>query len=702
MEKFMKKKAVIIISVLFIVLAIPAILAIVLLTRQTSDSTDLSGVTRLDYEDTLDGNYDTDLMYQNLLKINNGDPGGLWVSEEDDPVYGGYCYVAVTTLNNNLNTYEYPVLGFDSAKDDTEDKNNYYKGCGFEIYRSKDLSNWEICGAIDGSGLGIKRTDWIDTWTWAPELIRDDVSGMYFLYFSASVAMGNPYVAKSDAYQYDRMYLGVAMSESPMGPYEVVTTDSYYSLYAKKDSKGNPVIQNGYLIGENGEKITTVNANRQIENLNGDVITEDMPPINFGSETALKYIDGMDEKNIWPCIDASFFQDSEGRMYMSFVSHQSSYKASVTEDVKKINYDRNDIWIVEMKDHITPDYSTLSLISVAGFKSVKAQERYVKDAKTGETYRKVNVDPRTFEYGEAFIEIGEGNNVNEGPFMLERNGKYYLYYAPCGTGNMYYSICQAVADNPFGPYTKLTDYNPVIGMNQFNDYMVCTGHHSFVYMEDEIFALFHCFWGETQAYGRTIAADRVKFMYNEELGYDIMYGNGPTLAVQPGNEILTGYSNVAYDAKITTTEQGEESTLEYLTDGIFTAQEYTWDKEFTSNGKSVVKLEWDKPQEVSAIFIYNSAYYYTAFNKINNIIFTLSDGSKVAIEELKCNPANVNENNLSMRQGGGAVAYFDPIEITAMEFEVSSKYIYEYEDGTEGENTVVNISEIYVMGKGNE
>ena len=667
-----------------------------------------SDAKELEYNDTLNGIYDTDLMYQNLLKINNGDPGGLWVSEEDDPVYGGYCYVAITTLNNNLNKYEYPIVGFDPTNYDPNDEtdakvlknvNNYYKGCGFEIYRSKDLSNWENCGAIDGSGLGIKRTDWIDTWTWAPELIRDEKSGMYFLYFSASVAMGNPYVAKSDAYMYDRMYLGVAMSESPMGPYEVVTTESYYSIYANKDENGNLDIVDGYLMGKDGDVITTVNENGEIENLNGDVITEKMPPINFGSDTALKYIDGMDEKNIWPCIDASFFKDSSGRMFLSFVSHQSSYKSSITEDTKIINYDRNDIWIVEMKDHITPDYSTLSLLSVAGFKSVKAQERYVTDEKTGETYRKVNVDPRTFEYGEAFVEIGEGNNVNEGPFMLERNGKYYLYYAPCGTGNMYYSICQAVSDNPFGPYTKLTDYNPVIGMNQFNDYMVCTGHHSFVYMEDEIFALFHCFWGETAAYGRTIAADRVKFLYNEELGYDIMYGNGPTLSVQPGNEILTGYKNVAKTAKLSTTNKGDKSTLKYLTDDIFTVQEHTWNKEFTSNGLSTIKLKWDKAQEVSAIFIYNSADYYKAFNKIDNIIFTLEDGSKVKISELKCNPLNVNESNLSMRQGGGAIAYFDPINIIEMQFEVSSKYTYEFEDGSTDKNAVVNISEIYVMGK---
>lgn len=649
-------------------------------------------VSYLKYHDTIDGQYDKNLMYQNLLKVNNGDPGGLWVSEEEDPTYGGYCYMAITTLNNSISATQYPN----------------YKGCGFEIYRSKDLSNWENCGVIDGSGLGIQKDDWIDTWTWAPELIRDNETGMYFLYFSASASPGNPYVSSSTEFMYDRMYLGVAMSKSPMGPYEVVTSESYYSLYADKNEDGSLKVEDGYLIGKYGEVITTVNEDGQIENRNGDVITKMMPPVNFGSETASKYITGMPEKNVFPCIDASFFKASNGKMYLSFVQHLSSYKDNLpkyyeTVDINGVStqvecsYNRNDIWIVEMKDHMTPDYSTLSLVSAACYKEVTAKDEMVTE--NGETFRRVNVDPTTFNYGERFVETDKQNNVNEGPFMMEHDGRYYMYHAPAGTGSVAYSICQMVSDSPLGPYKKITDYNPVIGINDTNDYMSCTGHNSFVFIGDEIFALYHCFWGGTTSYGRCIAADRVQWMYNEELGYDILYGNGPTLSTQPGVELLTGYSNIAKNSTISISKNGNKDTIKYLTDGLFTVQEFTWDKEFTSKDKVTIELEWESPQEVASIFIYNSADYYKAFKQIDEVIFTLEDGSQKVIHNLQVNPNYVNENNLCMRQGGSAIATFDPMKVTKIEFTISQKYTNEFEDGSEGSNNTINISEIYVQGK---
>ena len=44
-------------------------------------------------------------------------------------------------------------------------------------------------------------------------------------------------------------------------------------------------------------------------------------------------------------------------------------------------------------------------------------------------------------------------------------------------------------------------------------------------------------------------------------------------------------------------------------------------------------------------------------------------------------------------------ASFKPLKIKKMTVKVSSKYTYEYEDGRDGKNKTVNISELYVMGK---
>lgn len=649
----------------------------------------------LPHYDTLDGTYDTELMYRNLLKINNGDPGGLWVSKEDDPVYGGYCYVALATLNNRLSKEDYPD----------------YRMAGFEIYRSSDLSNWEACGAIDGSGLGIESGSWIDTWTWAPELFRDAKTGMYFMYFSARAK--SSVISGGDN---DRHCLAIAMSKTPFGPYEIVTSEEYYTLLAGEDSS----IVDGKLLDGAGQVVTTVNAENQIENLNGDVITKNTPTVNFNSQSARKHIiETVEELGTFPCIDASFFQAENGDMYMYFDSHLNSWKESISnknnadpnyngvyKEDYSWQYNNNEIWGMKMKDLITPDYSTLQIMATPRYKSVRAKEITVEE--NGESVRKVSLDPRNFTRTDEFYEIGEGNNVNEGAHMIEKDGKFYLTYSPTGTGNILYSICQAVSDSPLGPFKKLPECNPVIGLNDTNDYMSCTGHHSFVYIEDEIFALYHCFWQELSASGgRCLAVDRVKFMYNETLGHDVLYGMGPTQAVQPANKAHTGLENVAQTAKISVSTSGKKESVKYLTDGFFPSQEFAKDWEFTAKGAVTITLEWDKPQEISALFIYNAYSYYNAFDKVDWIKFELSQSpdwsnqefSRAVIQNLKCNPNNVNENELCMRQGGGAVASFNPLKVTKLTIQISSKYTTEFEDGSLGENKGINVSELYVMGK---
>ena len=64
-----------------------------------------------------DGSYNTSLFYRNDLTVYQAaDPGCLYVSPEQDPVWGGYFYMYVT-------------------------------GLGFPVMRSKDLNNWEKIGS---------------------------------------------------------------------------------------------------------------------------------------------------------------------------------------------------------------------------------------------------------------------------------------------------------------------------------------------------------------------------------------------------------------------------------------------------------------------------------------------------------------------------------------------------------------------------
>ena len=198
-------------------------------------------------------------------------------------------------------------------------------------------------------------------------------------------------------------------------------------------------------------------------------------------------------------------------------------------------------------------------------------------------------------------------------------------------------------------------------------------------------------------------------MYNEELGYEILYGNGPTYSLQPLPEVATGKTNVAKLANITV-ENGEKDTVKYLNDGLFTTHDFTNEWEYVSENKAklgtTIKLTWDKPVKISAFLIYNAREYFSAFNKIDLVQFKLAEkpswynleaySDYCYIENLECNPANVEESDFFMRQGGSALASFNEITVTEMTIYIKSKYTYT--DDYMNEFNEIRVSEIYIMG----
>jgi len=68
-----------------------------------------------------------------------------------------------------------------------------------------------------------------------------------------------------------------------------------------------------------------------------------------------------------------------------------------------------------------------------------------------------------------------GHEVNEGPWMMKRNGTYYLFYSGSSGQTVYYSIGYATAPTPLGPFTKF-EGNPVIA---HTDTIFGPGHGSF-------------------------------------------------------------------------------------------------------------------------------------------------------------------------------------------------------------------------------
>lgn len=119
------------------------------------------------------------------------------------------------------------------------------------------------------------------------------------------------------------------------------------------------------------------------------------------------------------------------------------------------------------------------------------------------------------------------SRVNEGPYMLKHNGKYYLTYSVNGYTSQNYSVRLAVGDSPLGKYepkgTILEKSGPIVG----------TGHHSFAVSPDgtELFIVYHCHYSTEQVHARKLCIDRCKFVETD--GGCTISVYGPTSTPQP-------------------------------------------------------------------------------------------------------------------------------------------------------------------------
>jgi hypothetical protein len=78
----------------------------------------------------------------------------------------------------------------------------------------------------------------------------------------------------------------------------------------------------------------------------------------------------------------------------------------------------------------------------------------------------------------------------------------------------------AIANNPYGPFIKLPEYSPCLGLDKIEggDYMAGSGHHSFVWAGDELYAVYHCFYNPVRntdlqgnLLGRALGIDKVNW-----------------------------------------------------------------------------------------------------------------------------------------------------------------------------------------------
>jgi len=263
-----------------------------------SDNQKQQAMVHLNYSTGLDesGNYNDELYSMNTNDLSGADPGCFWLSEEEDPLYGGYFYMYPTSS----------VINSASALNGDYFEENNVSAIAARCYRSKDMYHWESCGALEGGyTLQVDEEDWCDSNFWAPEVIRNHADGKYYMYFSASAKANYGVEGISNSSEaFDRLYLGVAVSDSPTGPFDI--------LYDTDAATGKRV-----------------------------------PTINFHTGCKTEYN--------WAAIDVSPFFDDNGDLYLYFNKHRDDHYSQL-----------NGIFGMKMKSMSIPDYSTVTCLTQAG------------------------------------------------------------------------------------------------------------------------------------------------------------------------------------------------------------------------------------------------------------------------------------------------------------------------------------------------
>lgn len=606
-----------------------------------------------------DGSTDSRYFYKNDFTLIGGDSQIIYVSEEQDATYGGWYYQYMSMCDG--------VLLENFGGDDPHRS-------AIHCFRSKDLNDWERVGAVDnGYSVRFETYEWPVDSCWAPEVIYNPYDQKYYMYFSAE-ANANPsgsveYDTGSDL-RYDRFFLAICVSETPVGPFKLLTSENYY---------GDP----------------------DAENLNGKVITSKNPAINPKFDLGLDHIFAtIDAHPFYDDVDSD--GDGEKDLYLYFVRH-------ISEDSPF-----NSVWGMRMKDMISPDYDSARCLSVPNYRTVEFIENSDLPAMDINRYRLIDEFVDAEEYVKltdktgkvSKADYGEEYHINEAPFMWKDGGRYYLTYSPQGVGRFGYQVRQALGTSPLGKFEKPTlDPATIMGSSETNTEMLGNGHHCFI--DGGAGDIYCVSWpnlvpmtSNIDKDGRGYAVDRIHFTDDETYGRIIT--GGPTTSLQYKPSRYTGRVNVATSATVTATN-AVSGTEKYINDEMVVFREYYSDKEFASNGKTTVTLSFPQAVEISAILIYNSYDYYYAFDEIESILFHLTEKpawftgnnytATAGIFNLPFNRDYFDAEGMYMNQGGASVASFNDIKVNKIEITVSKKL-----SDLKGEG--IKISDIVVLGKG--
>lgn len=607
--------------------------------------------------------YNTSLFYSNTVQQGYPDPQVL-----DDTAQTGYYYLYGTSDN-------------------------------FAAMRSKNLVEWENVGPTfprAQQGTEGEKITW--THNWAPEVIYDSETKLYYLFFSARPDLGdsswnnadrtrNGVVDDRSNEEIPHYNMYVATSKSPTGPFMLVdfTDENKCGKDAVHTYNTKPDIELTESEVESGE-YAYVNKNGKYYQaafpdawakyclFSPDELSKVMQKNGIGANggNSIRTLDA----TYTPTIDPHPFVDpATGRKYMFFKSEDRGWNINIG---------------VEMKDWLTPIWSTAKYITHSNFYTIEDWRGGVNHGVSYET-----------EY------------CNEGAFVLHHedadgNDLYYFTYSVNDYSSSDYRVGMAVSKTgPLGPYRKLTEAEGgllLCSSTTDSNSISGAGHHSFVTLGDQLFIAYHrhkdFIKGGTDRY---TAVDEIKFITVEDENgeeLEIPYVNGPTDSMQPLPEGFSGYKNVAGKATVTCTDKSAE--LKWITDGLLSVHKIA-DEDFMSYiGETYIKetstftFEFAENTSIRAVMVYNSAFEKSVFLNISRMEFTLADGSVRVIRDVKfdvkqyCTMGGEYRNIVKyVKSGSAAFAEF---------YDVSVKSVRITVDVPENQEDA-GISEIRILGK---
>lgn len=556
--------------------------------------------------------------------------------------------------------------------DNTARDGYYYlygtEGCLF-IYRSKDMMNWERVGnALDileyerpGVLSEVRRVLWKDIW--APEVIYDPDTELYYMFFSATPQEeNNVTIGKGVLAGHATEMPFVAVSKRPDRDFQLVNFMNEASC--GKENLHNYNTKAG-LKDKNGEYINAYPHYYAKYLLFDPTLYKAFSDANGGYRGAAK---GGFEGGI----DPHPYVDENGDKWLFWVDSTGS--------------DR--ICCVKMENWLKPDWSTAKALLYHTFYTVE-------DWKASQSGQNVELVPYELQ----------SVSINEGPHVVKHNGKYYLTFSIGAYSDNSYQVAQAVADKIDGPYRKLTlEEGGILISGELSGSQEVSGpgHHGFVTVGEQMLIVYHRHNDVVVAGGaRNPAVDEIKWItVKDKFGNDmeVMYTNGPTVSPQPKIETFADYVNIAGKATVS-----GSADAAHLTDGLLSTYKYLnetfaqYVQETTITNTTTFTFDFAEAHPVRAVMVYNSKMEFTAFKNIAKMEFVCVENGQEVIRYIE--NVEFSSEYFEANDYDGAVYYITPGAAAYAEFdELNVKSIRITVEVPEGQESV-GISEIRILGK---